>query len=124
MILQKLLKLVTLMALFFPSIASTQQQIALKPDSSPDLILYNANVITLDEALLNGQAIAVDGNRISAVGSNEEVLALQVAGTQLLDLLGRSVVPGLIEAHSHYLLEGFRSGDLDGLARAAQEMAV
>ena len=124
MILQKLLKLVTLLALFFPSIAPTQPKVALKPDVSPNLILYNANVITLDEALPNGQAIAVDGNRISAVGSNEEVLALQVAGTQLLDLQGRTVVPGLIEAHSHYLLEGFRSGDLDGLARAAQEMAA
>ena len=122
--LQKLIKLVTLMALFLPAIASTQQEVALQLDSEPDLILYNANVITLDEAFPNVQAIAVGGNRISAVGSNEEVLALQVAGTQLLDLQGRTVVPGLIEAHSHCLLEGFRSGDLDGLARASQEMAA
>jgi len=121
---QKLLKLVTLMALFFPSIASSQPKVALKPDASPDLILYNANVITLDEALPNVQAIAVAGNRISAVGSNEAMLALQAAGTQLVDLQGRTVVPGLIEAHSHCLLEGIRSGGLEGLARAAQEMAA
>ena len=122
--LQKLLKLVTLMSFFFASIASTQQKVAPKLGSNPDLILYNANVITMDETLPNSQAIAVDGNRISAVGRNQDVLALQVAGTQLVDLQGRTVVPGLIEAHSHYLLEGFRSGDLDGLARASQEMAA
>lgn len=92
--------------------------------SGPELILFNANVITMDDESPSTEAIAIDGNLISAVGTNDEVLALQTGGTELRDLQGRTVVPGLIEAHSHRLLHGFWSDGPEGLVRATQTMAA
>lgn len=92
--------------------------------SNPNIILYNANVITVDEQTLSVQAIAIAGNRISAVGTNDEMLALQTAGIQLIDLGGRTVVPGLIEAHDHSLRIGFTDNGAEGLALATRKMAA
>ena len=92
--------------------------------TNPDIILHNANVITLDDQMPSAQAIAIEGNRISAVGTDAEVLALQTAGTQLIDLEGRTVVPGLIEGHDHLLKRGYYENGAEGLARATQRMAA
>ncbi len=89
-----------------------------------DIILFNANVITMDDQQPTAEAIAIEGNLISAVGTDSEVLALRAANTVLYDLEGRTVVPGLIDAHSHRLINAFWRGDLDGLARGAEEMAA
>lgn len=78
----------------------------------------------MDDELPSAEAIAIDGNLISAVGTNDEVLSLQTGGTELRDLQGRTVVPGLIEAHSHRLLGGFWSDGPEGLVRATQTMAA
>jgi predicted amidohydrolase YtcJ len=94
------------------------------PHSDTDLILYNANVITLDDQMPNAQAIAISGNLISAVGTNTEVLAMQSAGTQIIDLNSRTVLPGLIEGHDHLLARGYRETGSVGLVRATQRMAA
>lgn len=70
---------------------------------SADIILYNGKVFTSDPGHLWAQAVAVKGNRIQAVGGNAEVLALARPGTKLLDLAGRTVIPGLNDAHVHAL---------------------
>jgi predicted amidohydrolase YtcJ len=92
--------------------------------SGPDIILYNANVITLDDQQPAAEAIVIDGNMISAVGSDAEVLALQTANTMLYDLEGRTIVPGLIDAHGHRLSHAFMNDGLEGLVRATQEIAA
>jgi len=92
--------------------------------SVPDIILHNANVITLDDKMPNAQAIAIEGNRISAVGTNVEILALQTASTQLIDLGGKTVLPGLIEGHDHLLSRGYRETGSAGLVAATQRMAA
>jgi predicted amidohydrolase YtcJ len=92
--------------------------------TNPDIILHNANVITLDEQMPSAQAISIEGNRISAVGTDAEILALQTAGTQLIDLEGKTVVPGLIEGHDHLLQRGYFENGAEGLARATQRMAA
>jgi predicted amidohydrolase YtcJ len=92
--------------------------------TNPNIILFNANVITMDEQMPSAQAIAIEGNRISAVGTNDVVLALQTGGTQLIDLEGITIVPGLIEAHNHRLLHAFWEDGPEGLVRATQDMAA
>ena len=77
------------------------------PATGPSIILHNANVITMEEEGSNAQAVAIEGNLILDVGTDEEILALKTSATQLYDLEGRTVVPGLIEAHSHRLLHSF-----------------
>lgn len=70
---------------------------------SADMILYNGKVFTSDPDHLWAQAVAVEGKRIQAVGGNAEVLALAGPTTQVLDLAGRTVIPGLNDAHVHAL---------------------
>ncbi len=67
-----------------------------------NMILYNAQVITMDPAKPSAQAVLVMDGRIARVGTNAEVLALQQADSQLRDLQGKVLLPGFIDAHSHF----------------------
>lgn len=69
--------------------------------SEPDLILHNANVWTVSPRQPRAQAIAISNGRFYAVGSNEEVLALAAGSAKKVDLGGKTVLPGFIDAHSH-----------------------
>jgi predicted amidohydrolase YtcJ len=66
-----------------------------------DLVLRGGRVITLDPANRVSEAIAVRGNRIAAVGSSAEIGRLVGAQTRVVELSGRSVTPGFIDAHTH-----------------------
>lgn len=72
------------------------------------LILYNANIVTVDRAQPRAQAMAIAGDRFVAVGGNDDVLALAGAGTRKVNLEGRTVTPGFIDAHSHPASSGRR----------------
>ena len=69
--------------------------------TEPTLILYNANIITVDARNRRAQAVAIADGRLLAVGSNDEVRGLATGRTKKLDLEGRTVVPGFIDAHAH-----------------------
>src|SRR5438876_271952 len=71
------------------------------PGAEADIVLLNGKVLTVDPAFSLAQAVAVRGERIAAVGSNEAVLRLAGDRTRRIDLRGRTVVPGLIDAHPH-----------------------
>jgi predicted amidohydrolase YtcJ len=79
-----------------PVMIRAQQQV-------PDLILSNGKIITVDERFTIAQALAIRGDRIMAVGTNQEIARLAGAGTKRIDLKGRSVTPGLIDNHMHLL---------------------
>ena len=66
-----------------------------------DLILYNANIITLDKTRPRATAVATKGKRIAAVGHEQAVLRRRVPSTQFVDCQGRTVVPGFNDAHCH-----------------------
>lgn len=74
-----------------------------------DLILAGGTVITLDPALHVAEAVAIEGERIAAVGSSAALAALAGPGTRRVDLGGRAVVPGLIDAHAHMDREGLKA---------------
>jgi predicted amidohydrolase YtcJ len=65
------------------------------------LVLYNANILTMDAAQPRAQAVAIADGRFLAVGSNDDVRSLATARTRQLDLEGKTIVPGFIDAHSH-----------------------
>jgi predicted amidohydrolase YtcJ len=86
-------------------------QTATTPDVAPaDLVLRGGKVATVDPALGNAEAIAVNGYRITAVGSNEDISAYIGLDTEVIELNGRFAMPGFIEGHGHYM----------GLGRAKQ----
>ncbi len=67
----------------------------------PQLILYNADVLTQNIHQPNAEAFAFDDKKIIAVGSNKEILALQQSNTKMIDANGKTVLPGFIDAHIH-----------------------
>ncbi len=66
-----------------------------------DLVFLNGSAITVDPQDRVCQGAAVEGNKILAVGTTEEMKDLAGPGTQIIDLKGRSLVPGFIDAHCH-----------------------
>lgn len=98
------------------------------------LILHNARVITMDPQQPRAEAVAVVGERIAAVGSNDEALSLRSTGTRLIDCRGLTLLPGLHDAHCHLLptvssLSGLdchpnRAGSLDALFQSIRKRAA
>ena len=71
------------------------------PEQAPQLVVYNAQVVTVDEEFTVAEAIAVTDDRITAVGTSQEILSLADAQTQRIDAKGRTILPGLIDSHVH-----------------------
>jgi predicted amidohydrolase YtcJ len=79
---------------------------SLAQQNAPDLILTNGKVITVDERFSIAQAVAIKGWRIVAVGSTSDISQIAGSSTRRIDLRGRSVVPGLIDNHTHFMRGG------------------
>ena len=69
--------------------------------AAPSLILHHGRIVTVDAHFSIAEAIAVTGDRVSAIGKNEEILALKDRTTEVVDLKGAMVLPGLMDSHSH-----------------------
>lgn len=67
----------------------------------PDLIVHHGKVVTVDPQFRIAQAFAVRAGRITAVGSNAEMLQLAGPETKSIDAGGKTVIPGLIDSHVH-----------------------
>lgn len=74
----------------------------------PDMILVNGNIHTMDTANPHAEAVAIAAGRFFAVGTNQEIGNLPSAGVNRIDLGGRTVVPGFIDAHLHTASSGLR----------------
>lgn len=72
-------------------------------EPAPDLVLSNGKIITVDERFTIAQAVAIRGDRIVAVGTNQEMAQLAGPNARRIDLRGRAVIPGLIDNHLHLL---------------------
>ncbi len=67
----------------------------------PDLILHNGHIVTMNPAEPVAQAVAISRGRFFAVGKNVDVMNLAGSGVRKMDLGGKTVLPGFIDAHSH-----------------------
>jgi predicted amidohydrolase YtcJ len=68
-----------------------------------DKILTNGKIVTVDDRFTVAQALAIRGQRIVAVGSSDEIAKLRGPATETIDLRGRTVIPGLIDNHAHWI---------------------
>ena len=70
--------------------------------AAPAVILHHGRVVTVDQKFSIAEAVAFDDDgRISAVGTSEEVLKLKGQDTKIIDLAGKTVLPGLMDSHVH-----------------------
>src|SRR5262245_47943205 len=67
-----------------------------------DLVLINGTVLTVDRADSVHQAVAIAGGKITAVGTSDQIKKLAGSTTEVIDLRGRTVTPGLIDTHVHF----------------------
>jgi predicted amidohydrolase YtcJ len=81
-------------------------------DLSPDTILFNGQIFTLDDAATVAQAMAFKDSRIVAVGGNAKVRALAGDHTQHIDLRRRCAIPGIFDSHNHLLDVGAKLTDI------------
>ncbi len=83
-----------------------------------DLVLRGGKIVTVDDALGEVEALAARGDRIVAVGTDEEISAYVGPATRVIDLGGKTAVPGFIEGHGHFtsIGEALQSLDLTGVA--------
>jgi hypothetical protein len=99
-------------------------------DSSPDTIFVNGKVLTVDENFSQVEALAVTGNKISALGTTEEIAALAGGDTKVIDLGGKTMIPGLIDNHNHLIFNaptwpnGVRLGSVRTRAEALRLIAA
>ena len=71
-----------------------------------DKIIYNAKIATLDPKNPRAQAIAIKGDLIQRVGSDHEVMQLRGPNTITIDAKKKTIIPGLIDAHTHFIRGG------------------
>ncbi|MGR4042164.1 amidohydrolase [Pseudomonas sp. 910_21] len=78
----------------------------MQPQAIADLILFNGRLHTVDRAKPRASAVAIKDGRFIAVGNDAQAMALRGAGTQVIDLMGRTVIPGLNDSHLHLIRGG------------------
>ena len=96
-------------------------------EEKPELVLHNGNVVTVNAREPRVQAVAISRGRIVAVGSDADVLHLAALGSKKVDLGGKTVLPGFIDAHSHPAQAGvmhLRMVDCDLRSIAAIQAAM
>ena len=95
------------------------------PKAPADLIVTNARVYTADDARPLVEAFAVRDGRIAFVGSQREAAVLKGPNTRVVDAGGRTVIPGMVDAHAHFsgLAQTLRSVDLTGTNSLAEVIA-
>lgn len=94
-----------------------------------DIIITNAKIITLNPALPRASALAISAGRIVAVGGNDDIKPLATAQTTHIDLEGKTIIPGLVDAHIHFewLARSLQAVDLfevPSKAEAIERVAV
>ena len=89
----KLVFTVTIVNIFALSFSAAQV--------APERILLNGKIATVDDFFSIQEAVALQGERILAVGSNEDMESLAGPDTEIVDLGGKTVIPGLIDDHNH-----------------------
>ncbi len=87
---------------FFPLLGGS----AMAQNITPNLILRNGKITTLDQAKREVSAVAIADGRILATGSDDEIMKLAKESTKVVDLKKRRVIPGLNDSHTHLIRGG------------------
>jgi len=87
--------------LFTIILFSLGSSVACRHAPQPDLIVHDGKILTVDSKFSTVEAMAVRGDRILAMGSSDQILALAGPQSRQIDLHGKTVLPGLADSHLH-----------------------
>lgn len=127
---------IALFALIFAQACSNNPEPELEVSlPGADTVFINGKVLTVDSGFSQVEAVAVSGNQIAAVGTNAEIEALVGTETRVIDLQGKTLIPGLIDNHNHLIFNAptwpngvrldrvrTRAGALEAIAAKAEEI--
>ena len=85
---------------------STGKQNGIEPNNSPDKIFRNGRITTLDHKNPNATAVAIKDGIFQIVGDEQTVMKSASASTEIIDLKGKRVIPGIIDSHLHVIRGG------------------
>lgn len=77
-----------------------------------DLVVFNGNIITMDPKIPHATALAVKSFKVLAIGKEEEIIDLIPHAAKVIDLGGKTVVPGFIDAHTHLTSAGIKQSHI------------
>ena len=104
---KKVATVLTLFTLVMGIVAHVRAQVPSQLIVYPELLIHNGKIVTVDDDSTSPnpgtivEALAVRNGRILALGRNQEILALKGPQSKVIDLQGRTVLPGIIDTHSH-----------------------
>ncbi|NDJ77068.1 MAG: amidohydrolase family protein, partial [Chloroflexi bacterium] len=116
---RRLLAFMLILVFYMPAIFNGPGLATAQNDTPPDIIFFNGTVLTMEGP--NVEALAVQGDRIVQLGSTSDITALAGPQTVVIDLQGRTLMPGFVDAHTHV----FNDHNVWGLdLLGAQELAL
>ncbi|MFW9907610.1 MAG: amidohydrolase [Candidatus Thorarchaeota archaeon] len=89
-----------------------------------DLVVVNANIITMDPEKPRASSLAVKSYKVITVGTEDDVLDLIPHAKRVMDLGGKTVIPGFVDAHTHLTSTGIRSSQVNLSSVASSEEAI
>jgi predicted amidohydrolase YtcJ len=95
--------------------------------AAPDTIIVNAKVLTADSKFSIAQAVAIENGRFAEVGTSAHIRTLAGPQTKVIDAGGRTVIPGLIDNHTHLIRASrnwWREARLDGVATRKEALEI
>jgi hypothetical protein len=116
-----------LLATLIAACGADQTPASKEHDVAADTVLRGGKILTVDADFSIAQAIAIKDSRIIAVGDDEEIAEFVDASTRLIDLQGRTVIPGLIDNHMHFIRAAQRwnlQARIDGINSRARALQV
>ncbi len=124
---KRLVAVCLVFVLIFLSYQALAQTVPPELVSYPDTILHNGKIVTMDDKSPSTnpgtivEALAIRDGKILSLGSNNQILALKGPQTKVIDVKGRTVVPGIVDTHSHlfdYALDAQEQGSVRTRIRA------
>ena len=109
------------------AVLSVRATVAHGQEPVADIILTNGKIVTVDDRFTIAQAVAIKGERIVAVGKSADIRKHAGKDTKVIDLKGRTVIPGLIDNHAHFIRVAehwHQEMRLDGVTSRKQALAM
>lgn len=100
-------------AAIFALIISDIYLSAITPSQSADTIFFDGDIVTVNDKQPTAEAVAVKNGRIIFVGDKETAFSYKTDNTQLIDLKGKTLLPGFIDPHTHVTMEGLILNSVD-----------